>query len=173
MWEAIANVLSGSNAIIAVIAVLILVLIFGFYAKTGIIAIKRKGVSVGKCSPEFERGIIRRQIEYVRAYCAGLEPQLEAIFRKRAFFTEGAQAFYFKYLAGIISNVIEDWVLHNNFSQSPNYVEMKSEELKARILAAVGKCDYDKAGFNRKVNVWVQDVIQHMSLIRKNASVSR
>lgn len=149
--------------------ILILVAVFGAYVKLGIISIKKKGFQTGRCAPEYERGILRRQAEYARKYCLALEPQLRIIFKKKEFHASGEEAFYYKYLSCLMADEVENWLLANNVSQSANYMEQKKTEMKTFLASAVGKCDFSEAALEKKVDVWVQEIIQHINLIRKNA----
>ena len=169
MWEAISTVFSGGNAFLALAGILILVAVFGAYVKLGIISIRKKGFQAGRFAPDRERGMLRRQAEYVRKYCLALEPQLRTIFRKKEFRAGGEDAFYYKYLSCLMANEVENWVLSNNVTQSAGYIEQKKNEMKTFLASAVGKCDFSEAALERKVGAWVTEIIQHIILMRKNA----
>ena len=151
------------------VGIIILVAVFGAYVKLGIISIKKRGFQTGRRAPELERMILRRQSEYVRRYCLALEPQLRSLFRKKEFYASGAGDFYYKYLSCLLADEVENWVLANNISQSASCAEQKKNEIKAFLASAVGKCDFSEASLEKKADVWAQEIIQHINLIRKNA----
>lgn len=167
MWESISTVLTSENVVVILTFVIVLAILFAVFVKVGIISIHRKGVKIGKNTALSERIILRKQLEYIQKYCLGLEVQLSKLFEKRKFTSEGAKAFYFKYLASLVSNEIEKWIMVNNFSQAQNYIQSKQLELRAFLVAQVGDCEYSEANLTRKVNLWVTEIMQHLILIRK------
>ena len=167
MWESIAQVLTSENVIIILTFIIALSILFAIFVRIGIISIHRKGIKIGKNAAISERIILRKQLEYVQKYCLGLEAQLAKLFEKRKFTSDGARAFYFKYLASLVSNEIEKWIMVNSISQSQAYVQSKQLELRAFLVAQVGDCEYSEANLTRKVNLWVTEITQHLILIRK------
>ena len=167
MWEAISTVLTSENTIIVLTFLVALAILFAIFVKIGIISIHRKGVKIGKNTALSERIILRKQLEYIQKYCLGLEAQLAKLFEKRRFTSDGAKTFYFKYLASLVSNEIEKWIMVNNLSQSQTYVQSKQLELRAFLVAQVGDCEYNEANLTRKVNLWVSEITQHLILIRR------
>ena len=169
VWDTLTRVFTSQNAIFILGTLVVLAILFGIFAKLGVISVHRKGVKIGKNTALAERVVLRKQLEYIQRYCLALEPQLAKLFEKRHFTGEGAQVFYFKYLASLVSNEIERWILVNSISKGQTYVQSKQVELKAFLLSQVGNCPYNEANLDRKVSLWVREIVEHLSLIRHGA----
>ena len=167
VWDTLTRVFTSGNALFILGTIVILVLLFGIFAKLGVISVHKKGIKIGKTSALSERAILRKQIDYVQKYCLAIAPELAKIFEHREFRAEGEDTFYFRYIALLISNEMEQWVLFNNVSQSANYIQTKQLELKAYIVGRVGDGEYSDAALTKAVNKWVSEVLTHIGMIRK------
>ena len=167
MWETISDVLTNENATIILVFIVVMAILFAIFVKIGIISIHKKGIKIGKNTALSERIILRKQLEYIQKYCLGLESQLAKLFEKQKFSSDGARAYYFKYLASLVSNEVEKWIMVNSLSQSQSYTASKQLELRAFLVAQAGDCEYNEANLTRKVNLWVTEIIQHLILIRR------
>lgn len=170
MWGTISNVLTSYNAVYLFAFVAVVVVLLGILAKMGVFSIHKKGLRIGKNTALTERMILKKQIEYVQKYCLALEPQLAKLFDKKEFKDAGARVFYYRYLAMLISNEMEKWIVINGLSESQSYVQAKAIELKAYVLAQVGNTPYSEANLDRKLHLWVTEVTHHLNLLRKQAS---
>ena len=168
MWEAISTVFTGSSAGLVIASLFGMVVLLAVLAKIGIVSVHRKGVKIGGRNELSEQLILRKQIAWVQKYCLSLETQLAKIFEKKPFKDAGARAFYFKYLACLISNEAEQWVLANNMAQSQGYVSVKQMEMKALLMAQVGAgFEYSEANLARKTAIWTSEIVSHVLAIRK------
>ena len=168
MWEAFSTVFTSSSAGLVIASLFGMVVLLAVLAKIGIISVHRKGVKIGGRNELSEQVILRKQIDWVQKYCMSLEPHLAKIFEKKPFKDAGAKAFYFKYLACIVSNAAEQWVLANNMTQSQGYIAIKQAEMKALLMAQVGAgFEYSEANLARKTALWTGEIVTHVLAIRK------
>ena len=166
MWSTIAAVLTSGNALFILGTIVVVAILFGVFAKLGIISIHRKGMHIGAGSALAERAVLKRQVEYVQKYCLALEPSIEELFRKKEFGNEGARIFYFKYLAMLISNEAEKCVLINSIRDTPEYINLKCFEFESFIGAQVGNCEYDHELLRTRVRQHVETMVKHLILLR-------
>ena len=169
MWSTISNVLTGSNAVYFFLFIAAVLVLLGVLAKLGIFSIHGKGFRIGKNTALAERMLLKKQLEYVQKYCLSLEPQIAKLFEKKKFQDPGAEVFYYRYLSMLISNEMEKWVVINGVNESPTYVQSKVIELKAYVLAQIGKTPYNETSLDSKLNQWVTDVTHHLSILRNQA----
>ena len=167
MWGTIAAVFTSGNAVFILGTVVAIAVIFGVFAKLGIITIRHKGVKVGR-SALAERYVLKRQIEYVQRYFLGLETTLAKLFEKKEFKDEGARVFYFKYLAMLLSNEAEKSVLMNHISDTPEYINMKCLEIKALIEAQVGTVEHDDALLEARIREHTTTIVKGLLAIEKH-----
>lgn len=174
MWDSISVVLTSSNAIPVLLAVIIILILVAIFAKVGVLSVKKAGIVVGGGHLLEERLLLKRELEFVQKYCLGLEGELTNIFADLKHDQTLLRVYRFKYLAAMISNEVERWVLINHFSKDPTYLKGKAVELRALIVAEAGKmgiCDYDDAALSQAVMKWVAAIVDHVLLLRKGSSI--
>lgn len=117
MWEAISNILSGSNALMTLLFVLAILAIFIVCARTGIVSIRTNNVTLGKQSAEKERTVMRHQIEYARTACSIFEQQVPR--------NENHNLYRIKYIIECIYDEMLNWIIFNHIEDNPIYITNK------------------------------------------------
>ena len=176
MWETIGHVLTSPSTMNVLVAVIALVIIFGVFVKLKIIRIRHKVFNTGEDTGLLERIILRKQLEYVQKYCLALAKPLAAIFdQNRSDECEAhagrceARRYYHRWLASLVSNEFEKWIMVNSISSDPDYVRAKTVELKAYIVSLVGDCLYNDRELDALMSRCVSEIIDHLALIRKSS----
>ena len=176
MWETIGHVLTSPSTVNVLAAIVVLVIIFGVFVKLRIIRIKHKAFNAGEDYGLLERVILRKQLEYVQKYCLALAKPLSSVFGGYAKATcddcEGkcpAKGYYYRWLASLVSNEFEKWVMVNSISNDPDFIKAKTVELKAYLVSLVGDCAYDERELDELMSRCVREIVEHLALIRKSS----
>lgn len=170
MWDSIATVLTSTNGVQILCTLMFLIALVGMFAKLGIFSLKKGGVNIGKNNLLEERLLLKRELEFVQKYCLSLEGEIAYIFEDLKHDKMDRHVYRFKYLASIISNEMERWVLINHFSKDPSYLRGKAIELRALLVSEVGKmgmCEYDDNLLTQSVDKWVATVVEQVLLLKK------
>lgn len=176
MWEAISTVLTGSSAVAVLVAVFLLILLFGIFAKLGILAINKKGLRIGSRPDALgERYILRKQIDYVRAHISSKEGTIRSLLEKNK---EGSSAaykgdpeYYVKWLLETTSSyIITNWVLLNNITPDPRRNASRTHDLLLYISSLSGNGEYVKRVFGKVVEAWGIEILDNLSRIRQDYS---
>ena len=159
MWDAIAKVLTNSNALLVLVFLLVFVLIFIVLIKTGLIEIKTNNVRVGKDVKE--REIIRQQIEWSRAYIMGLKGTMEVDESRYG-------GFLARYVLERCHSEVTNWISFNNINLESDYVSIKQEKIRSIILQ-IDEIDpkYKSKEYFKRVDKNVEDVIKKLITIRQ------
>lgn len=176
MWEAISTVLTGSSAVAVLVAVFLLAILFGVFAKLGILAIHGKGIKVG-LRPDVlgERYILRKQIDYVRTHISSKEGTIRALLEKNK---EGSSSaykkdpeYYVKWLLETTSSyIITNWVLLNNITHDQKRNASRTHDLLLYISSLSGNGEYVKRVFGKTVEAWGLEILDNLPRIRQDYS---
>ena len=176
MWGTIAAISTSENAIFILGTVVAIAIIFGVFVKLRIIRIRHKAFNAGEDYGLLERIILRKQLEYVQKYCLALAKPLSKVFGGYAKATcedcDGkcpAKEYYYRWLASLVSNEFEKWVMVNSISNDSDFIKAKTVELKAYLVSLVGDCAYDERELDELMSRCVREIVEHLALIRKSS----
>ena len=159
MWDAIAKVLTNSNALLVLVFLVIFFLLFVLCARTGLIQIKTAGFRMGADSRE--RDIIRQQAEWAYSFIMGLKSQIQADEKKY-------NGYLTRYVLERVYDEVVSWVVFNHINLESDYISIKQEKIKSIVLA-MSDIDpkYKSKDFLKKIDKWVEEVIRKLVTIRE------
>ena len=166
MWETIASVLNGNNAIPVIIFALMVLIVLGILGKKGILSINKCGLRIG--ADEQERTIIRNQSQWAHLYVMSIKGKIlgedatEELINKTELILEKA------------FDKIVDWILYNHISTNSTYIEIKQGEIKSFIYSQNNlDDDYKTPEFAFRMDEWVKELILNLVQIRKEYSENK
>ena len=158
MWESIAQILTGPNAIAVLCTLAIILVILGVLSKMGVLKISTPSVTLGN-DGEIERNIIRQQLDYCLLHLNGLEANLPK------------PDDYNEYLGKLIVEKVYDefvnWVTFNHISKAQAYVELKQERIVNLIRQYTVKEEFRTKEFEDMVRDDVKKIIEDLIRIRE------
>ena len=179
MWGTIGSVLTSGNALFILGTVVLLAVIFGVFAKLGIVNIHRKGVKIGSRPDALgERFILRKQIDYVRTYAAAKEGAIRALVEENV---EGQTEdyrndpeYYIKWIVEkAVSYMITNWVMLNNITPDASRNAVRTRELLLYISSLSGNGEYDSRVLGKSIDAWGMDVLEGLCRVREELSEGR
>ena len=158
MWEAIAEILTNSNALLVLIFAMIFASILIVLAATGMVRIDTGTFKMG--ADHRERDIIRQQIEWSHSYVMGLESRIKV--DKTNF-----GGFKTKYILELCANEITNWISFNHINLDSAYVSIKQEKMKSIIRSMDVDPTFTSKEFEKQVDKWVEEIINKLVEIRE------
>lgn len=158
MWDAIARVLTNSNALLVLVFFSMFVVILIILAWTGLVRIDTGSFVMG--ADNKERDIIRQQIEWTHSYVMGLESEINAD-------TSRYGGYFTKYILESVYDEILNWITFNHINLESDYVSIKQQKIKSLIRQKNVDAKYRTKEFDRKVDKWVEDIIRKLVIIRQ------
>ena len=159
MWEAFAQILTNTNALLVLIFGLVFVLILIVLVQAGMVKIDTGAFKMG--ADHKERDIIRQQIEWSHSYIIGLKSQIIA---DESHFNGYLTMFV---LEAAFDEVI-NWITFNHINLESDYISIKQEKIRSMIHSMKDiKPEYKTKEYDRKVDKWVEELIKKLVLIRK------
>ena len=158
MWEAIKEVLNGTNSMqtlmfLLAVVVLVFVLIKGEYLR-----IKTAHVKIG--TDEQERAILRQQKEWTYQYVSGLFGAIKTKYPK-------VEPMKTKYILELIYDEIITWILFNHITRSDMYVMVKQEKLRGIVLSMDVAEPIHSDEFKILMDGWTKEIINRLVDIRE------
>lgn len=158
MWEAIADILTSSNAISTLLFLAVCVIGAFVLIKTGMLQIHTKMVQVG--ATDRERGIIRQQLDYVLLHLNSLENGLAK--------PEGYNEYLGKYILERVYDEYVNWITFNHISKAPSYVEVKQKRIVELIGQYTIKDEFRSDEFNEMIMEDTKQTILNLIQIRES-----
>lgn len=159
MWDAVIKLLSGSNALIILIFLVLVTFIFAILAKGGFLQIRTSAFSMG--SEARERDIIRQQIEWTYSFVTGLYGEIEADETEY-------KGYLTKYILERCYDEIVNWISFNHINLDSDYISIKQEKIKSIIKTTQEvRPEYKSKEFEKRIDSWVEEVIKKLVLIRE------
>ena len=158
MWEAIATVLTNSNALLVLIFLSMFVVILIILAMSGLVRIDTGSFKMG--ADVKERDIIRQQIEWSHSFIMGLESRISA---------EDLQVntYKVKYILELCANEIANWIAFNHINLESDYISIKQEKIRAIIRSSEVDKQFTSKEFERQIDKWVEEIIRKLVVIRE------
>ena len=158
MWESIAQILTGPNALAVLCVLVIIIVILGILSKCGILRINTQNVSLGS-DGETERNIIRQQLDYCLLHLQGLEANLPK------------PEDYNEYLGQLIVEKVYDefvnWITFNHINKSEAYISLKQERIINIIRQYTIKDEFRSEEFENMMRKDVKKIIEDLIKIRE------
>ena len=158
MWDAIARILTNSNALLVLIFLMIFFLLFVLLARTGLIQIHTNSFRMG--ADARERDIIRQQVEWSHTYLMSLQGLVEADNSKY-------NGYFTKYILETIYDEVVNWITFNHINIDSDYISIKQEKIKALVWSLEVDSKYRTKEFERKMDKWTDELIRRLVKIRE------
>ena len=158
MWEAIAEILTNSNALLVLIFAMIFASILIVLAATGMVRIDTGTFKMG--ADHKERDIIRQQIEWSHSYVMGLESRIKVDKSRYG-------GYKTRYILELCANEIVNWISFNHINPDSAYVSIKQEKMKSIIRSMDVDSTFTSKEFEKQVDKWVEEIINKLVEIRE------
>ena len=158
MWDAIAKILTNSNALLVLIFLSMFVVILIILAMSGLVRIDTGSFKMG--ADNKERDIIRQQVEWSHSYIMGIESELSAN-------NNELDEYLAKYILEVIFDEIIAWVVFNHINLESDYINIKQEKIKSIIKTMNVKPQYQSKDFFKKTDRWTEEIIRKLVKIRE------
>ena len=159
MWDAFAEILTNSNALLVLVFASVFILILIILVQAGMVRIDTGAFKMG--ADHKERDIIRQQIEWSHAYIIGLKSKIIA-----------DETRFNGYLTMFVLEAAYDevinWITFNHINLESDYIGIKQEKIRSMIHSMKDiKPEYKTKEYDKKVDKWVEELIRKLVLIRK------
>lgn len=162
MWDAIAKVLTNSNALMVLIFMIIFFLLIVGCAHAGFLTIHTSSVRVG--ADTRERDIIRQQTEWAHVYCMGLKNQIDEMCKN----TEGYNPFVTMYILERMYTEVVEWITYNHINLDSDYIGIKQDKVRALLSSMTVMPEvFNSQKFLKKVDEWTDETIHKLVMIRE------
>ena len=158
MWKAISEILTSGNALHVLIFLSIIIAIFVVLVKNGVIAIRTKHLRIGQA--EREREIIRRQVETAHDFIMSIEGKICSD-------TNQCNRYFTKYVLERVYDKVIEWVMFNNISNSPMYVQDKQETICNLIYTFPIGDAFKTPEFKKRMQNWTSELITRLVQTRE------
>lgn len=158
MWKAISEILTSGNALQVLIFLSVIISIFVILVKNGIVAIKTKHLRIGQA--EREREIIRRQVEAAHDFIMSIEGKIDID-------TNQCNRYFTKYILERVYDKVIEWIMFNNISNSPMYIQDKQETICNLIYTFPIGSTFKTPEFKKRMQNWTQELIARIVQMRE------
>lgn len=164
MWEAIGKILTSTNALQAIIGVILICLIVVMMIKTGMIRIKTQHVQVGRgrSATDTERTIIREQCDFTHIYLQGLVGKIQKVTPDLLY-----GGYFTKYILEVAYDEFVRWITFNHIEDSDEYISTKQKKICSLIYSMGVRDEFKTPEFNRRMCNWVEEIIRELVRIRR------
>ena len=158
MWKAISEILTSGNALQVLIFLSVIISIFVILVKNDIVAIKTKHLRIGQA--EREREIIRRQVEAAHDFIMSIEGKIDTD-------TNQCNRYFTKYILERVYDKVIEWIMFNNISNSPMYIQDKQETICNLIYTFPIGSTFKTPEFKKRMQNWTQELIARLVQMRE------
>lgn len=158
MWEAIAKILTNSNALLVLIFLTFFILILIVLTRTGLVEIKTANFRMGADAKE--RDIIRQQVEWAHTFLMSLPVQIEADNSKYG-------GYFTKYILEAVYDEVVNWITFNHINIESDYIGIKQAKIKNLVWSLDVDPRYRTKDFEKKIERWTDDLIHKLVKIRE------
>lgn len=157
MWDTIKTVLTSSNAIAVIIGIIIVLIILGFFGKSGLIRLNTDKISIG--ASDKERAIIRQQVEWTELAVRGFERQVPEY--------DGYNKYKTRWILERLYDEIITWIMFNHIEDTKNYITIKQDKIWNLVQSLVDEPIYTTDEFRDSIFSYVEIIIKKLVVIRK------
>ena len=159
MWDAVAKILTNSNALLVLIFLTMFVFILIILTMSGLVRIDTGAFKMGADTKE--RDIIRQQIEWAHIYIMGLKYQISAD-------ETTYKGYLTKFMLEAAFDEVVAWIVFNHINLESDYISIKQEQIKSMVHSEPTiRPEFKTKEFDRKVDKWVDELIRRLVVIRK------
>lgn len=158
MWDVINDVLTGGNAFLVLVFLVVFTLLFILMARTGLLQIHTDSFRMG--SDVRERDIIRQQTEWSHSYLMGLESKI--VVDKSQY-----NGYLTKYILETIYDEVINWITFNHINLESDYINIKQEKVKSIVRGYDIAPEYHSEKFERQIDRWTEEIIKKLVQIRE------
>ena len=158
MWEAIAKILTNSNALLVLMFLSMFAVILIILASTGLVRIDTGSFKMG--ADVKERDIIRQQLEWSHSFIMGLESRIEVD-------KDDYGGFKTKYILELCANEISQWIAFNHINLESDYISIKQEKIRSIIRSSDVDPVFTSKKFEEQIDRWVDEIIRKLVVIRE------
>lgn len=159
MWEQIGKILTGPNAAMVLMCILILALLIVIAADKGFITIHTKVATISSGAADREREIIRQQTEWIKLHLEGMEMGMH----KPDYYDPWRGKF-------IVEAVYDEYVAmitYNHLSTDSAYVDVKADKIVSIVHKYVEKPEFQSEEFEEWLREDTRANIAKLIQIRK------
>lgn len=158
MWDAIAQILTNSNAFMVLIFIFLFIVMLILLTKSGLVQIR---TSVFRMGADYrERDIIRQQIEWTHSYVMGIESRIHVDKSRYA-------GYFTKYILERCYDEIINWITFNHINIESDYIGIKQEKIKSIIRSFDVDPKFRSKEFEGQIDNWVEEIIRKLVVIRE------
>lgn len=154
--DQIVSIINGPNFKTVSIILLVLAFLAFVFAKSGILTIHTKYVSMGIADKE--RKIIRQQLIHAYQSCMGFLPKIPRL--------EGFSEDKSKNICELIYDEMVNWIVLNHIEDNESYISIRQESIWNIILANIINLDYNSPPFKERIFKRVEEDIKMFVRIR-------
>ena len=158
MWEAIAKILTNSNALLVLIFFSGFIVVLIVLAKIGLVQINTESFQMG--ADTRERDIIRQQIEWSHSFVMGLKAHIIADESKY-------NGYKTRYVLECVYDEVINWITFNHINLDSDYISIKQEKMRAMVHSMELKPEFCTKEFDRKIDKWTEEIIRKLVTIRE------
>lgn len=158
MWEAISGILTDQNTWQVLFFCVFLVVAVILSGKSGLIAVKTKGIRIGV--DEREREIIRQQVEWAHSFITSLRSKINLDEMEH-------NEYFAKYILERCYDKAVEWITFNHLNTKNVYVEIKQEEMCALVYGLGVGGSFKSPEFRKRICAWTRELIERLVQIRE------
>lgn len=159
MWEAIKDVLNGSNAWLILIFICFLAVLFIVFSRTGVIKVNTRHLQIG--NEKTQRELIRRQVEKAYIYIMGIYGKLSEE-RKEQY-----NGYFMKYILERVYDKVIEWIIFNHITTNKLYVQDKQESICSLVYTMGVNEEFKTPEFKKRMCDWVKELIEQLVQVKE------
>ena len=156
MWKTIEHILMSPNATVILVFIVFIVIVAVALSKTGLLNIHTKAVEIGATNKE--REIIRRQIEWVKRHCEGMEGKLPK--------SEDYNTWRGRYIAEKVYDEYVEWITLNHLTTEKEDIEIRQDRIVGLVNSLTEKKEFKTKKFEEILREDTKIAIEKLVQIR-------
>lgn len=160
MWEAIKDILNGTNAWLILGFLAFLIILIFVLSRTGMIKINSKHIQIG--NELTQRELIRRQVEAAYVFIMSLYGKIPDEERGKKFGGYKEKCI----LEKVYDKVIE-WIIFNHITTNQLYVEDKQESICNLVYSMDVEDKYKTKEFKERMYIWTKELIEKLVQVKE------
>lgn len=147
------------------LTVIVIVLMTIIMAKTGILKVNTRYVSLGTYDEgkRINQRVIRRQIEYAEAFCTNLLADVEHMQSELQF-----GGWKTRCILEMVYDEIVKWISFNHITDDRVYINNKVAVIRALVMKNEPADYFKTEEFEHKIEEWVTTMVKQLVLIRED-----
>lgn len=161
--EWIGTALSSPYTWEVLIGLVVVILIVMLMAKTGLLKIHTKAVSIGdyESGKKINQRVVRRQIEFAEAFCTNLLAEIEHMYPEQHF-----GGWKTRCILELVYDEIIKWISFNHITDDEVYINNKVAVIRATVMRNDPDDFFKTSEFEEKIRMWVLQMVKQLVAIR-------